>query len=169
MLFRSEAGSDLGLVDAGYYAIESLRIEKGYRAWGRELTPDYTPFEAGLAFAVKLGKDIAFRGREALIAQTAKGSSRRLAVFTLDDPDTIVWGGELITRDGRPAGHLASAAYGHTLGRAVAMGYVVNDGGSADEAFVANGRYQVDVAGVLVGAKAHLQAPYDPKALRIRG
>jgi 4-methylaminobutanoate oxidase (formaldehyde-forming) len=162
------AGEYVGLCNAGYYAIDSLRIEKGYRAWGRELTPDYTPFESGLAFAVKLNKDIPFRGREALIDQKSRGVTRRLGVLTLENPDTILWGGELIVRNGRPAGHLTSAAYGHTLGRAVALGYVVNDAGPADNVFIESGRYQVDVAGDLVDAHVHLRAPYDPKAERVK-
>ena len=72
-------------------------------------------------------------------------------------------------RDGRPAGHLSSAAYGHTLGCAVGMGYVTSDAGTADDAYVAGGRYQVDVAGALVEARAHLRAPYDAAAGRVRG
>ena len=163
-----DAGGDLGLRDAGYYAIESLRIEKGYRAWGRELTPDDTPFEAGLAFAVKLDKDIPFRGREALVEQKSRGVTRRMAILTLGNPDTILWGGELIVRNGKPAGHLTSAAYGHSLGRAVALGYVINDAGPADDAFIESGHYQVDVAGELVDARGHLRAPYDPKAERVK-
>jgi 4-methylaminobutanoate oxidase (formaldehyde-forming) len=164
----SEAGRDLGLRDAGYYALESLRLEKGYRAWGRELTPDYTPLEAGLGFAVKLAKDVPFRGREALLKQRAQGLTRRMAVFTVADRDAILWGGEPIVRNGRPAGHLTSAAYGHTIGCAVGMGYVVNDSGTADDAFVAGGQYQVDIAGALIDASVHLRAPYDPTADRVR-
>lgn len=163
-----QAGADLGLQDAGYYALESLRLEKAYRAWGRELTPDYTPLEAGLGFAVKLATDIPFRGRDALRAQQAAGVTRRLAAFTLADPAATLWGGELIVRDGRPAGHLSSAAYGHTLGRAVGLGYVVRDDGPADAAYVDGGRYQIDIAGTLVEATVHRRAPYDPAATRVR-
>ena len=163
-----EAGRPLGLRDAGYYALESLRLEKGYRAWGRELTPDYTPLEAGLGFALKLASGLPFRGREALLRQRTRGVTRRLAIVTLADPDATLWGGELIVRDGRPAGHLTSAAYGHTLGHAIGMGYVVNDAGLADEAFVNAGRYQVDIAGSLEEAVVQLRAPYDPQALRIK-
>ena len=162
------AGRDLGLRDAGYYALDSLRLEKGYRAWGRELTPDDTPLEAGLDFAVKLGRDVPFRGREALLRQRTAGVTRRMAVVTLADPDVTLWGGELLVRDGRPAGHLTSAAYGHTLGCAVGMGYVVSDAGPADDAYLAAGRYQVDVAGTLHDATVHLRAPYDPSSSRLR-
>jgi glycine cleavage system T protein len=162
------AGRELGLRDAGYYALESLRLEKGYRAWGRELTPDYTPLEAGLGFAVKLAADIPFRGREALLRQRAQGLTRRMVVLTLVDRDAILWGGELIVRNGRPAGHLSSGSFGHTLGCAVGMGYLLNGEGCADDAFVSAGRYQVDIAGTLVEAVVHLRAPYDPQAARVR-
>jgi 4-methylaminobutanoate oxidase (formaldehyde-forming) len=163
-----EAGASCGLVNAGYYAIDSLRIEKAYRAWGRELSPDYTPFEAGLAFAVKLDKDIPFRGRDALRKQRAQGVTRRLAAFTLDDPEAILWGGELIVRNGSPAGHVTSAAFGHTLGRAVALGYVNNPDGLADAAFIRAGQYRIDLAGELYDATVHLRAPYDPDGKRIK-
>ncbi len=162
------AGRDLGLRDAGYYALDSLRLEKGYRAWGRELTPDYTPLEAGLGFAVKLAKDVSFRGRDALLRQRAQGVTRRMAIVTLSDPEATLWGGELIVRDGRPSGHLTSAAYGHTIGRAVGMGYVVSNAGPADDEFIASGRYQVDVAGTLHEAVVALRAPYDPSSRRVR-
>ncbi len=163
-----EAGASCGLVNAGYYAIDSLRLEKAYRAWGRELSPDYTPLEAGLAFAVKLDRNILFRGRNALLKQKAQGVTRRLAAFTLDDPQATLWGGELIVRDGSPAGHVTSASFGHTLGRAVALGYVHNRDGLADAAFVTGAKYQIDVAGELFGASVHLRPPYDPDGKRIR-
>ena len=163
-----DAGRELGLRDAGYYALDSLRLEKGYRAWGRELTPDDTPLEAGLGFAVKLATSVPFTGRAALERQRAAGLKRRLAVLTLADPDVTLWGGELIVRDGKPAGYLTSAGYGHTLRRAVGMGYVVNDEGLADDAFILGGRYQLDVAGTLADASIQLRAPYDPAAVRPR-
>ena len=163
-----DAGREIGLRDAGYYALDSLRLEKGYRAWGRELTPDDTPLEAGLGFAVKLATGVPFTGRAALERQRAAGLKRRLAVLTLADPDVTLWGGELIVRDGKPAGYLTSAGYGHTLRRAVGMGYVVNDEGLADDAFILGGRYQLDVAGTLADASIQLRAPYDPAAVRPR-
>ena len=163
-----DAGREIGLRDAGYYALDSLRLEKGYRAWGRELTPDDTPLEAGLGFAVKLATSVPFTGRAALERQRAAGLRRRLAVLTLADPDVTLWGGELIVRDGKPAGYLTSAGYGHTLRRAVGMGYVVNDEGLADDAFILGGRYQLDVAGTLADASIQLRAPYDPAAVRPR-
>jgi glycine cleavage system aminomethyltransferase T/glycine/D-amino acid oxidase-like deaminating enzyme len=172
------AGQDLGLRDAGYYAIDSLRIEKGYRAWSRELGPDLNPYEAGLAFACKLDKPIAFRGRAALErlrdAGGAKAVTRRVVVLTLDGAsDAMLWGGEAILRtdpDGTvtPVGFVSSAAFGHTLGCPVGMGVLERTDGPADAAWIGAGRYHVDLAGELLAASVHLRAPYDPAGARIK-
>lgn len=162
------AGADLGLVDCGYYALEALRLEKGYRAWSRELTPDISPYEAGLAFAVSLDKPNGFIGREALIASKAKGvPSRRIVQFTVDDDVPMLWGGELILRDGRPVGEIRSAAYGHTLGRSVALALVENAVG-VDRSFLESGRFEVDLAGDRFVVKAHLSAAFDPKGTKVK-
>jgi glycine cleavage system aminomethyltransferase T len=100
----TSAGRSFGLANAGYYAIESMRLEKGYRAYGRELTPDYNPVEAGLLFACKLGTGISFLGREAVEKARAEGPRRRLVSFVLDDPAVMLWGGELVLRDGVAVG-----------------------------------------------------------------
>ncbi|RKP46055.1 GcvT family protein [Trinickia fusca] len=163
------AGAPFGLVDAGYYALESLRVEKAYRAWGRELTPDRDPFEAGLAFACKLDKDIAFRGREALLARRGQPPVRRLVALSLDGhADKMLWGGEAILRDGVPVGSVSSAAFGHTLGCPVALGYVGADGAPVDAAYLMGGRYQIDLAGERLDATLHLKAPYDPSGQRLK-
>src|SRR5437870_2832130 len=117
----TEAGADLSLADAGHYAINSLRLEKGYRAWGAELSPDDTPLEAGLAFAIDWSKP--FMGREALLKQKKAGVNRRLAIFILGNPEPMLWGGELIYRDSEPVGYTTSGSYGHTVGGAIATGY----------------------------------------------
>ncbi len=112
-----EAAGEFAARDAGYYALESLRLEKGYRAWGRELTPDYNPYEAGLGFAVKLDKGD-FIGRDALLAAKGKPPARRLLGFVASSSETpLAHGGELILRNGEPAGEITSAAYGHTRRR----------------------------------------------------
>ena len=162
------AGGRCGLVDAGYYAIDSLRIEKSYRAWGRELTPERNPFEAGLAFACKLAKDIPFRGRDALLRMKTEGITRRIVALTLDAPEAMLWGGEAILRDGQPAGFVTSAAYGHTLGQPVALGIIQRTEAAVDNDFIASGRFEVDLAGELLPARAHLRAPVDPSGARIR-
>ena len=118
------AGADLGLANAGYYAIESLRLEKAYRAFGRELTPDYNPAEAGLLFACKLKKDIPFLGREALEQARAAGLRRRLVSLVLADPAAMIWGGELVLRDGAAVGQVTSGAWGETVGGCVGLAYI---------------------------------------------
>lgn len=159
-----DAGAAHGLADAGHYAINSLRLEKGYRAWGAELSPDDTPLEAGLSFAIAW--DTEFIGREALLAQRERGLTKRMVTFVLEDPEPMLWGSEPILRDGQTVGYTTSGAYGHTLGGAVAMGYVTHDQG-VDAAFVQAGRYELEVAGERYAASAHLRSPYDPGRERI--
>jgi len=160
------AGEGTGLVHAGYYALESLRIEKAYRAWSHELTPDDTPFEAGLAFAVDFDHGD-FIGREALLKLKGKPLTRRVVQFVLEDPEPVLWGGELILRNGKPVGDLKSASYGHTLGGAVGLGYVSSKQG-VDKAFIEIGSYEIDIAGKRVPTKAYLRTPYDPKLERVK-
>jgi len=163
------AGADSGLRDMGYYAIEGLRIEKAYRAWGRELTPDDTPWQAGLGWAVKLDKAGGFIGRQALIDARAKPLSRRLVSVVLEDSEPLLWGGEALLRDGKPVGDLTSAAYGHTVGAAVGLGYVRRtDGEAIDVAWLRGGRFEVDLAGSRLTAKVSLRCPYDPAGERVK-
>jgi glycine cleavage system aminomethyltransferase T/glycine/D-amino acid oxidase-like deaminating enzyme len=165
------AGADLGLRNAGYYALESLRLEKAYRAWGRELTPEVNPFEAGLAFAVNWKKG-EFRGRAALEQLRAAGGAaairRRIVSLAVDAPDTNLWGNELILRDGAPAGFVTSAAFGHSVGRPVALGLITNPSAAADSAWLSAGVYEVDLAGTRLPAAVSLRPPYDPAGLRVR-
>ncbi len=167
-----EAGKDLGLVNAGYYAIDSLRLEKGYRAWGRELTPDITPYEAGLSFAVKLDKLGEFRGQRALQglkdAGGAAAVARRVVSLVVDAAHTNLWGGELILRNNAPAGFVTSAAFGHTLGKPVALGIISNSEGPASAAWIDSGRYTIDLAGERFAAAVSLKAPYDPASSRTK-
>jgi 4-methylaminobutanoate oxidase (formaldehyde-forming) len=163
-----EAGRAYGLVDAGYYAIDSLRIEKGYRAWGRELTPDVNPVEAGLAFACKLDRDIPFRGREAVLAARASGCAKRVVGLAVDAPEAMLWGGEAILRDGAPVGFVTSAAYGHSLGCPVALGSIARSDAPIDKAWLEAGRYAIDLAGELLPARVHLRPLVDPSGTRIR-
>jgi sarcosine dehydrogenase len=158
------AGKDLGITNAGHYAINSLRLEKGYRAWGAELSPDDTPLEAGLGFAIDWTKP--FVGREALEKQKAAGLKRRLVIFVLEDPEPVLWGGEPILRDGMPVGYTASGSYGHTVGGAIGMGYVNHTQGFTPE-FITTGRYAINISGRPCSSKAFLRAPYDPDRKRI--
>jgi 4-methylaminobutanoate oxidase (formaldehyde-forming) len=150
------AGSEFGLRDAGYYTIDALRIEAGRRAWGAELSPDETPWEAGLGYAVKMDKRALFVGRDALAKQQAAGLRKRLVLFTFDDPAAFPWGGEPILMDGRNVGELTSAGYSRKLGRAVAMGYARADTTLTDES-VLGARYAIDVAGEHFAVTPHLK------------
>ena len=163
-----EAGADLGLADAGYYAIEGLRLEKGYRASGRELTPDYTPWQAGLGFAVKLNKP-EFLGREALIAARARPLTKRcVSLVGIDADAPLAHGGELVLRDGRPVGEVTSAGFGAVTDRVVALAYVSSAGEAIDPAWLEGGRFEVEIAGVRAAARASLKPPYDPASARTR-
>ena len=164
-----DAGEELGLVDAGYYTLELLRIEKGYRAWGRELTPDCTPWAAGLGFAVKLGKATDFIGRDALLAARAQPLHERLACLLASVPDApLAWGGELVSAGGAEAGELTSAAYGHSVGGMVALGWVRRADAPLDDAWLAGQRFFVDVAGEPVAVRAQLAPFWDPGGARLR-
>jgi 4-methylaminobutanoate oxidase (formaldehyde-forming) len=161
------AGEDLGLRHAGYHALDSLRIEKAYRHWGHDIGPEDTPLHAGLGFAVRMNKAAPFIGRDALLGERERPLSRRLVVFLLDDPEPLLYHDEPIWRDGALVGRITSGAYGHTLGRAVGLGYAEHADGVTD-AFVADGRWEVEIAGDRHGARAQLAPPYDPKGLRVR-
>jgi 4-methylaminobutanoate oxidase (formaldehyde-forming) len=163
------AGEDLGVANAGYYTINSLRLDKGYRAWGSELTPDHGPVEAGLTFACKLNRPVDFLGRESVDKVRAEGARRRLVSFRLADPEVMVWGGELVRRDGIAAGQVTSAAWSETLGGAVGLAYIWrpdHDVVTADH--LRRGSYGIDVAGTLHPAQISLRPYYDPGNERTR-
>ena len=162
------AGADLGVVDAGYSAIESMRLEKGYRAFGRELTPDYGPLEAGLMFACKLKGPVDFLGRAALEEARSRGPRRRLVSFVVDDAVPTLWGGELLLRDGQPVGQVTSAAWGATVGASVGLAYVADPAGTTSREYASTGSFSVDVGGSVHPVRVGLRAPYDPDGERIR-
>jgi 4-methylaminobutanoate oxidase (formaldehyde-forming) len=150
-------GARFGLRDAGYYTIDALRIETGRRAWGAELSPDETPLEAGLVHAVALDKPVPFVGRDALVAQRARGPSRRLVQLALDDPSAYPWGGEPFLMNGRSVGELTSAGYSRSAGRAVAFGYAKAPDATTplSDMMIGAARYAVDFAGVRFAASLH--------------
>ena len=161
------AGAGLGLVNAGYRAIETLRLEKGYRAWGSDIGPDHTPVEAGLAWACKMKSGVPFLGRDAVAAQLEGGVKKRLAGFTVDSPDVILLGRETIYRDGVRVGWLSSGGFGHTLGKPIGYGFVRAAGGVAED-WMKTGRYALEVASERVPCKIHVTALYDPLNARIK-
>ncbi|MGB3177101.1 MAG: FAD-dependent oxidoreductase [Albidovulum sp.] len=162
-----EAGAADGARPVGYRAIESLRLEKGYRAWSSDITPNDTPFEAGLGWAVKSGRNADFIGRSALQAKAGQALTKRLVGFTLENTDAVLLGRETVLRDGVAVGYLTSGGYGYTIGKSVGYGYVRHEGGVTD-AFLEAGHYELVVANENVPAQIGLKPFYDPQNLRIR-
>jgi sarcosine dehydrogenase len=151
---------------AGYRAIETLRLEKGYRAWGSDIGPDHTPVEAGLAWAVKMKSGVDFIGRDAIAAQLAGGVKKRLATFTAA-PDVVLLGRETIYRNGERVGWLSSGGYGHSIGKSIGMGYVRHPDGVTED-FILSGIYELDVASERVPVQVTLAPLYDPQNLRVK-
>ena len=124
------AGTDLGLRDAGYYALDALRIERQRRAWGAEMGPDETPFEAGLWAGVKLDKTTEFKGQKALLARKSQAHlslDKKLVKIVAKDPQHYLWGGEPLNVNGEFVGEITSAGWGYEAGAMVALGYIRGD------------------------------------------
>ncbi|MBP9182851.1 MAG: GcvT family protein [Fuscovulum sp.] len=166
----TEAGRDLGLKPAGYFALNALRMEKGYRHWGHDIGEEDTPFNAGLGFAVAMDKPGGFIGRDALAAQRAAGPvARRLVQVRLTDTahPPLILHHEPILRDGRIVGSITSGAYGHRIGASLGMGYVTRQGGVTAD-WLREGGFEVEVALKRYPAELQLGPWYDPRGDRIR-
>jgi len=157
-----EAGQDLDIRNAGYRVISSMHIEKGYADWGSELTPEYTPFDAGLGFCVALGKE-AFMGKEALTRIKSEGPAWQLCSFTLDaDAPVMMQSSAPIVCGGKVIGTTTSAGYGHTLGKTICYGYIPAEYAQTAEAF------EIEVYKAVYQAKLESnRALYDPERQRI--
>lgn len=156
----SKAGEEYGLVDFGYRALESLRLEKGYRYWSADITPDYNPYEAGLGFCVDLNKGD-FIGRDALQQAKQAGVRRKLCCFSLEQPLRLL-GGETILRDGKVLGIVTSGGYGYTVGRTVAYGYL-----PVEE--MVHTDFEVEAYCERYPATRHDKILYDPERKRVLG
>jgi heterotetrameric sarcosine oxidase gamma subunit len=165
-----EAGAALGLRHGGFFAINSLRMEKGYRHWGHDIGEEDSPLHAGLGFAVALNKGCDFIGRDAVLRQKEKAKlTRRLVQFKLDDPAApMLYHHEPVWRDGKIVGSITSGAYGHRIGASLGMGYVECADG-VDEAYLAAKPIEIEVAWKRYTAKAQLKPWYDPQGLRLKG
>ncbi|BCH35399.1 FAD-dependent oxidoreductase [Mesorhizobium sp. L-8-10] len=161
------SGRPHGIRPVGYRALESLRLEKGYRAWGSDITPNDTPQEAGLGWAVKLRKNTDFIGRRALEAINGAPLKKRLAAFTVDAPDIVLVGRETILRNGEPVGYLTSGGYGYTVGRNIGYGYVRNADYVSDD-FLATGDFELVVAMERTAATVHMEPLYDPAGAKVK-
>jgi len=150
------AGATFGLVDAGYYALDALRIEAGRRAWGAELGPDESPVDAGLMATVALDKTVPFIGQEALRRLATEPPRKKLLVFVADDPTAYLWGGEPIVHEGQPLGEVSSAGWSPKAGACVALGYVRGDAARQEHHGTP---MHVELWGVPVAVKAYERLP----------
>ncbi|EEX12306.1 sarcosine dehydrogenase [Citreicella sp. SE45] len=162
-----EAGGDLGLKLCGLHAMDSCRIEKGYRHFGHDITDEDHVLEAGLGFAVKTGKGASI-GRDAVLRKREKGLSRRLVQFRLTDPEPLLFHNEPVLRDGKIVGHVTSGNYGHTLGGAIGLGYVPCRTPGEPAAEMLASSYAIEVAGQVFEAEASLRPMYDPASERVK-
>ena len=161
------SGTAHGLRLTGMHVLDSCRIEKGYRHWGHDISDEDTPLEAGLGFACAFDKTVPFIGRDALLRLKEEGLTRRLVQFALEDPSSLLYHNEPIYRDGEIVGHITSGNYGHTLGRAVGLGYVHHPDGVTRD-IIRSGSYEIEVACERIPARASLRPLYDPDNKRIR-
>jgi len=153
------AGAAFGITDAGYKAINSLRMEKRYLYWSADISPDETPLEAGLGFAVSLKKGD-FLGRDALLAQKEVGLKRRLECFALETP-LSVYGGEAMIANGKIIGMTTSGDFGHSVGRSLVLGYVPRE-------YFGQNNMEIEAFGRRSLATRVEGCIYDPKNERVR-
>jgi 4-methylaminobutanoate oxidase (formaldehyde-forming) len=162
-----EAGQAFGLHHAGLKALASLRLEKGYRDYGHDIDNTDDPYETGLGFAVALDKPGDFIGKAACaVKKAAAPYSQRLVQILVQDPEPLMYHGEVVLRDGKPVGDVRAAAYGHTLGGAVGLAMVKGD--PVDSGYLEGGRWEVEVAGKIYPAALSLKPLYDPGMKRVR-
>ncbi|MFL5797380.1 MAG: FAD-dependent oxidoreductase [Actinomycetota bacterium] len=157
-----EAGRPHGMVAGGYRAIDSMRLEKGYRVWGSDITPDVTPYQAGLGFAVKLDKGVDFIGREALVAAREAEPKEHLACLVLDDPRSVALGEEPVRVDGRICGRVTSGGYGYTVEHSIAYAYLPAEHASVHQPV------EVEIFGEWIPGRVAAEPLFDPEGSRIR-
>jgi 4-methylaminobutanoate oxidase (formaldehyde-forming) len=166
------AGERVGLVHAGLKALASLRMEKAYRDYGHDIDNTDTVLEAGLGFAVDLAKPGGFRGKDAVVAQKARGAlPRRLVQLLVTDPAALLFHAEVVRCNDRPCGYVRAASYGHTLGGAVGLAMIeaaALPGGAIDQKTINAATWDVDIAGTRYPAKLSLRPLYDPDGARIK-
>jgi glycine cleavage system aminomethyltransferase T len=156
-----DAGLPHGIVAGGYKAIDSLRLEKGYRVWSTDITPDVTPYEAGLGFAVKLDKGD-FIGRDALVAARERGPAQKLACLVLEDPRSVALGEEPVRVDGRIVGRVTSGGQGYTVGLSIAYAMLPPEEAALDRSV------EVEIFGRWVAGRVVAEPLFDPTGERVR-
>jgi 4-methylaminobutanoate oxidase (formaldehyde-forming) len=161
------AGAAFGLRHAGLKALASLRLEKGYRDYGHDIDNTDNAFETGLGFFVDLNKP-SFIGRDAALRQKAAGPlTRRLAQVLVKDPEPLLFHAEVLRRNGKPIGYVRAGSYGHTLGGAVGLA-MIEAGEPINAAYLKDGRWAIEIAGIIYPAEVSLRPLYDPDMKRIR-
>ncbi|HEX4981828.1 MAG TPA: aminomethyltransferase family protein, partial [Ilumatobacteraceae bacterium] len=164
----TEAGEQYGLRPAGLKALASLRMEKGYRDYGHDIDNTDTVLEAGLGFAVAIGKPGGFIGRDAVAAARAAGPpTRRVVQVLVTDPDPLMFHAEVVRRDGRAVGYVRAASYGHTLRGAVGLA-MIEAGEPVTRSYLDEGEWTVEINGREYPARASSTPLYDPTNERIR-
>jgi 4-methylaminobutanoate oxidase (formaldehyde-forming) len=161
-----EAGEAHGLEHAGYHAMNTLRLEAGYRHWGHDITDEDTPLEAGLGFAVGWDKP-SFMGRKGLLAQRDLPRTKRLIQFRLEDPERLLYHDEPIYRDGELVGRTSSGMWSYVEDRCLAMGYLNNTDG-VSRGWLEAGAFEIEVATERIPATASIRSFYDPRNERVR-
>ena len=162
-----QAGENFGLKLAGLHSLDSGRIEKKFLHFGHDVGDEDTPLEAGAGFVCDMNKPIPFIGHDAIARQKDREGplTKRLVQFLLSDPQAMLYHHEPILRDGKTVGYLSSGNYGHTLGGSTGLGYVKHPAGVSKE-FIGSGKFEIEVAGERIPARASLSALYDPKGAR---
>jgi glycine cleavage system aminomethyltransferase T len=163
-----QAGEAFGIKPYGYHTMNSLRIEKCYRHWGHDITDQDTALEAGLGFACDFNKPGGFTGKQALLAQKAKGPlTKRFVAFLFEDPEPLCYHEEPICANGEVVGRVTGAMFGHTVGATVAMGYVEHAAGVSKD-WLENTQFEIEVECQRYSVKPSLRSFYDPKMERIK-
>jgi 4-methylaminobutanoate oxidase (formaldehyde-forming) len=155
------AGREVGLQPGGYKALDSLRLEKGYRYWSADITPTDNPLEAGLGFCVRFDKGD-FVGREALLKLKAEGLQQRLCTLIIGGEIGLLYGGEPVYANGRIAGRIRSGGYGYTVGRNIGLVYLPLELAEKGTTL------EVEIFGGRVGAEVAADVLYDPQGARLR-
>lgn len=163
-----EAGRDFELRHIGLQALNTLRLEKAYRDYGSDIDNTDSPLEVGLGRFVKFDKPGGFVGKDALLRLKEAGPTYLMPQFLLEDPEPLLYYGEVIYRDGKEVGYIMAGGYGHTLGASVGVGPVENEGDIVTEEFIMSGKYEIDIAGTRYPAKVSLEPMYDPDLKKVR-
>lgn len=184
LLHETAKEKQINLMNSGYFSIDSLRLEKGYRAWGHDITPNETPIEAGLGFTIDWNKKINFLGKDSLLKQKNEGVYKRLVSVIINEPIqqnlnekseylpySYPYGGEPIYRNNVLVGYLTSAGYGYTLQKSIGLGYIstknFDEKVIVDAKFINSGTYEIQLSDGRYSCNVTLKSPYDPKGTKI--